>query len=105
MRALDWGALARMDTLVVLMGVERLGEVVERLREHGRAAETPIALVENGTLPNERVVVGTLADIVERATRMRIRPPAVIVVGEVVGLRAVLAETAAAATREARHVA
>ena len=102
---LDWGALARMDTLVVLMGVERLGEVVERLRDNGRAPETPIALVENGTLPNERVVEGTLADIVDRAARARVRPPAVIVVGEVVRLRAVLAETAAAASREARNVA
>ncbi|HEY8104941.1 MAG TPA: siroheme synthase CysG [Gemmatimonadales bacterium] len=102
---LDWEALARMDTLVVLMGVERLGEVVSRLREHGRAVETPIALVENGTLPNERVVEGTLADIVERASRARVRPPAVIVVGGVVRLRAVLAETAAAASREARNVA
>jgi uroporphyrin-III C-methyltransferase/precorrin-2 dehydrogenase/sirohydrochlorin ferrochelatase len=102
---LDWAALARMDTLVVLMGVERLGEVVGRLREHGRAPETPIALVENGTLPNERVVEGTLADIVERAARARVRPPAVIVVGEVVRLRAVLAETAAAASGEGRHVA
>jgi len=102
---LDWGALARMDTLVVLMGVERLREVVERLRAHGRAPETPIALVENGTLPDERVVAGTLADIVDRAARARVRPPAVIVAGEVVRLRAVLAETAAAAAREARHVA
>jgi siroheme synthase len=101
---LDWGALAGMDTLVVLMGVERLGEVVERLRVHGRAPETPIALVENGTLPDERVVTGTLADIVERAARARVQPPAVIVVGEVVRLRAVLAETAAAAW-ETRHVA
>jgi len=101
---LDWDALAGMDTLVVLMGVERLGEVVERLRVHGRAPETPIALVENGTLPDERVVTGTLADIVERAARARVQPPAVIVVGEVVRLRAVLAETAAAAW-ETRHVA
>jgi uroporphyrin-III C-methyltransferase len=102
---LDWAALARMDTLVVLMGVERLSEVVERLRAHGSPAETPVALVENGTLPDERVVAGTLEDIVERAARARVRPPAVIVVGEVVRLRAVLAETAAAAGREARHVA
>jgi uroporphyrin-III C-methyltransferase/precorrin-2 dehydrogenase/sirohydrochlorin ferrochelatase len=102
---LDWAALARMDTLVVLMGVERLGEVVARLGEHGRGPDTPVALVENGTLPNERVVVGTLADIVERAGRARIRPPAVIVVGEVVRLRAVLAATAAAAGRGGRHVA
>jgi uroporphyrin-III C-methyltransferase/precorrin-2 dehydrogenase/sirohydrochlorin ferrochelatase len=102
---LDWAALARMDTLVILMGVERLGEVVARLGDHGRGPDTPVALVENGTLPNERVVVGTLADIVERAGRARIRPPAVIVVGEVVRLRAVLAATAAAAGRGGRHVA
>ena len=102
---LDWGALARMDTLVILMGVERLGEVVARLDEHGRGPGTPVALVENGTLPNERVIVGTLADIVERAGRARIRPPAVIVVGEVVRLRAVLAATAAAASRGGRYVA
>ena len=78
--------------------------MVERLGAHGRAPETPIALVENGTLPNERVVTGTLADIVHRAARARVRPPALIVVGEVVRLRAVLAETAAAAW-EAIHVA
>ncbi len=102
---LDWAALARMDTLVVLMGVERLGEVVARLGEHGRGPDTPIALVENGTLPNERVVVGTLADIVERVARARVRPPAVIVVGEVVRLRAILAATAAAAGWGGRHVA
>jgi len=102
---LDWAALARMDTLVVLMGVERLDEVVARLGEHGRAPETPIALVENGTLPNERVVVGTLGDIVERAKRALVRPPAVIVVGEVVRLRAALAQAAAAASGETRHVA
>jgi uroporphyrin-III C-methyltransferase/precorrin-2 dehydrogenase/sirohydrochlorin ferrochelatase len=102
---LDWAALARMDTLVVLMGVERLDEVVARLGEHGRPPETPIALVENGTLPNERVVVGTLGDIVERAERALVRPPAVIVVGEVVRLRAALAQTAAAASGDTRHVA
>jgi len=102
---LDWAALARMDTLVVLMGVERLDEVVARLGEHGRAPETPIALVENGTLPNERVIVGTLGDIVERAERALVRPPAVIVVGEVVRLRAALAQAAAAASGETRHVA
>jgi uroporphyrin-III C-methyltransferase / precorrin-2 dehydrogenase / sirohydrochlorin ferrochelatase len=102
---LDWAALARMDTLVVLMGVERLAEVVTRLGEHGRAPETPIALVENGTLPNERVIVGTLGDIVERAERALVRPPAVIVVGEVVRLRAALVQAAAAASGETRHVA
>jgi uroporphyrin-III C-methyltransferase / precorrin-2 dehydrogenase / sirohydrochlorin ferrochelatase len=105
---LDWGALARMDTLIVLMGVERLAEVVEQLRAHGRAADTPVAVIENGTLPNERVVVGTLAAIVEDAARERVASPAVIVVGEVVRLREALASTTAVAVRalgEVRHVA
>jgi uroporphyrin-III C-methyltransferase/precorrin-2 dehydrogenase/sirohydrochlorin ferrochelatase len=104
---LDWEALARMDTLVVLMGVERLAEVVRQLRAHGRAPETPVAIVENGTLPNERVVVGTLASIGAEAEREQIRSPAVIVVGEVVRLRSALAGSAAVARAmsEARHVA
>jgi len=104
----DWEALARMDTLVVLMGVERLADVVERLRASGRCAETPIALIENGTLPSERVVAGTLADIVEEARRERVGSPAVIVVGEVVRLRDKLAATTATALRaweKARDVA
>jgi uroporphyrin-III C-methyltransferase/precorrin-2 dehydrogenase/sirohydrochlorin ferrochelatase len=104
---LDWEALARMDTLIVLMGVERLAEVVRELRAYGRAPETPVALIENGTLPNERVVVGTLADIVGEAGREQVRSPAVIVVGEVVQLRGALAASAAVAQAfsEARHVA
>lgn len=105
---LDWGALARMDTLIVLMGVERLVEVVERLRSHERPADTPIALIENGTLPNERVVVGTLASIVQQAEREQVHSPAVIVVGEVVRLREALAGTTAAVVQAlsgARHVA
>jgi len=96
-----------MDTLVVLMGVERLAEVVRQLGANGRAPDTPIALIENGTLPNERVVVGTLADIVGEAEREQVRSPAVIVIGEVVRLRSALAGTAAVAQviGEARHVA
>jgi uroporphyrin-III C-methyltransferase/precorrin-2 dehydrogenase/sirohydrochlorin ferrochelatase len=93
---LDWNALARIETLVILMGVERLPEVVERLITNGRPAETPIALIENGTLPTERVVTGTLGDIVELARAEQVRPPATIVVGEVVRLREALGRAVAA---------
>jgi len=96
---LDWEALARIDTLVILMGVERLAEVVEHLTAYGRSLDTPIALIENGTLPSERVVAGTLADIVEQARRKQVNSPAVIVVGEVVRLRETLAATTATALR------
>ena len=87
----DWTALARMETLVVLMGVERLPHVVDRLLAHGAGADTPAAIVENGTLPTERVVVSTLGHLVADAAATSVRPPALIVIGNVVRLRASLA--------------
>jgi uroporphyrinogen III methyltransferase/synthase len=84
----DWARLARAaDTLIFLMGVEALPEIVARLQEHGREPETPIALVQWGTWPQQRVVSGTLANIVDRVREADLRPPAVCVVGEVVRLR------------------
>jgi uroporphyrin-III C-methyltransferase len=84
---LDWSALARIDTLVVLMGLARLPEVAALLQSHGRAADTPAAVIANGSRPDERVVVGTLADIAVRAAEAGLRAPATIVIGEVVRLR------------------
>jgi uroporphyrin-III C-methyltransferase len=86
---LDWEALARMDTLVVLMGVERLGVVAETLRARGRDGATPAAVIERGTLPGQRVVTGTLADIAARARASGVTAPATVVIGGVVGLAAV----------------
>ena len=88
--AIAWDRLASSGgTLVFYMGVKRLAETVAALRANGLAAETPAALVQWGTLPTQRTVVGTLADIVERSAG--IEPPAVFVVGQVVGLRERLA--------------
>jgi uroporphyrin-III C-methyltransferase len=85
--AVDWRGLAgTVDTLVILMAVERLAAIVEELRAGGRAATTPVALVRWGTTPWQRSVVGTLEDIVERARTARLGPPAIVVVGEVVRL-------------------
>lgn len=83
---IDWEIAARMETAVFLMGVGRLPLIVAHLLAHGRSPETPVALVEKGTLPEEQVVTGTLADIVEKAAH--INPPAALVVGEVVLQRA-----------------
>lgn len=90
----DWAALARVDTLVVLMGVARLETVTALLQEHGRSPLTPAALIERGTLPEERVIVGTLADIAAKARAVGVRPPATLVVGEVVRLCPAWQETA-----------
>lgn len=82
---IDWDAAARVGTAVFLMGVGRLSHLVSQLLAHERSPQTPIAIVANGTLPNEQVVVGTLQTIVSKAGN--ISPPATIIVGEVVHLR------------------
>ncbi|MFB3817763.1 MAG: uroporphyrinogen-III C-methyltransferase [Candidatus Methylomirabilales bacterium] len=91
---LDWGALAKgIGTLVFFMGVSRLPEIVRGLLEHGRSPDTPAALIRWGTRAEQAVVSGRLGDLVEKGRR--VSPPALIVVGDVVGLREKLAWTAA----------
>ena len=87
--ALDWTALARPhQTAVIYMGVGMLQSHCEAMIRHGRGADTPAALVENGTLPSQRVVTGTLATLPEIAAAAGIHPPALLIIGEVVGLAA-----------------
>lgn len=82
----DWRRLAcGPDTLVFLMGIHHLPSIVEQLLAGGRPPDTPVAVIREATTASQQTVVGTLADIVELAAD--IRPPAVIVVGEVVRLR------------------
>lgn len=81
---IDWEAISRIGTIIFLMGVEHLPEIVPQLIAHGRATDTPVALIQEGTTPNQLIITGTLADILEKARE--IRPPAVLIVGEVVRL-------------------
>ena len=82
----DWGALARLGgTLLLLMAVERLGACCSALVAGGLPATTPVAIVQSGSLPSQRTVVSTLADAAVDAAD--VGPPAVVVVGDVVGLR------------------
>jgi uroporphyrinogen III methyltransferase/synthase len=90
-RPLDWQALARMETLVVLMGLRTLASITSRLREAGKSPETPAACVRSGTRPDQETIVGTLADIADRVARAGFEPPAILVVGEVVKQRERLA--------------
>jgi uroporphyrin-III C-methyltransferase/precorrin-2 dehydrogenase/sirohydrochlorin ferrochelatase len=94
----DWTALARLrGTLVILMGVDTLPRIAEVLQAHGRAPGTPVGIVMDGTMPTERVVVATLADVAKVAADAGVRPPAVVVVGEVVAVRESLTRPPAAA--------
>src|SRR4051794_39540035 len=83
----DWAALGRLrGTVVVLMGVETAGAIAAALVEHGRAPETPVAVIIDGSTPTQRTVLTTLAGLGRAAVDERIRPPAVWAVGEVVSL-------------------
>ena len=88
----------RGTTFVYFMAVNRLAEVVEDLRAEGVGEDTPVASVENGTLPQERVVCAMLSEIVREAGAADIKPPALILVGEVVRLRERLAAVLEART-------
>ena len=85
--AIDWKSLSRAcDTIVVLMGASRLDWVVGELAGAGLEASHPVAIIESGTLPGQRVVRGNLADIANKAAKAGVGSPAVVVVGNVVAL-------------------
>jgi uroporphyrin-III C-methyltransferase / precorrin-2 dehydrogenase / sirohydrochlorin ferrochelatase len=87
----DWDALASgPGTLVLLMAVAHLDSVAAELVKRGRDAATPVAVICDGTMPGQRVLTSTLADVAADAEQAGIRPPAVVVVGEVVRLREML---------------
>jgi len=82
--ALDWRALAApLQTVVFYMGVAQLPRIVELLRAHGAPAGHPVAIVEQATLPGQRVVGGCLADICAQAQQAQVIAPALLIVGEV----------------------
>ncbi len=81
---LDWDALARIGTLVILMGLGRLENIVSKLRAQGRSASTPVAIISRATCADQQVTLGRLGDIVSKASGLR--SPATIVVGRVAEL-------------------
>lgn len=85
---IDWDRLSLgSGTVVFYMGITTLRQNMQRLIEHGRAADTPVALVRWATTPCQQVLTGTLENIADRADECAFKPPAVTIVGEVVALR------------------
>ncbi len=81
---LDWPSLARdRQTLAVYMGVHRFGIIMDRLVAHGRSRNTPIAIIENGTTPKQRVLYGALGQLPMIARAHAVKPPALLIIGEV----------------------
>ena len=90
--ALDWAALARFPgTLVVYMGVRRLEAIARELMAGGRAGTEPAAIIQRGTLPDQRVVTGTLETIAGAAAAAGVKAPAISLFGPVAALRSELA--------------
>jgi uroporphyrin-III C-methyltransferase/precorrin-2 dehydrogenase/sirohydrochlorin ferrochelatase len=90
--SVDWEALAPgTGTLVLLMAVNRIGAVAEALTRFGRPATTPVTVIADGTMPSQRTIFGTLENVERRVADEGVRPPAVVVIGEVVAVAAELA--------------
>ena len=85
---LNWQSLARANqTLVIYMGLINSRDIVTKLMHYGRQGSTPVALIERGTCPTQRVITGELSNLVELIKQHDVKSPALIVVGEVVALQ------------------
>jgi uroporphyrinogen III methyltransferase/synthase len=84
---IDWKALSKIGTLVFLMGVKNLEQITGSLLNNGKSPFTPAALIQRGTTSQQKTVKATLGDIAEKVKGAQIASPAILVVGEVVGLR------------------
>ncbi|HNQ30335.1 MAG TPA: uroporphyrinogen-III C-methyltransferase, partial [Methanolinea sp.] len=84
---LDWENLARNPgTLVILMGVKNIPDITRSLVDNGKDPDTPVAVIERGLRSDQRVTVGNLRTIADIAKSRNVRPPAIIVIGDVVRL-------------------
>ncbi len=89
--SIDWSKLATgVGTLVFLMAVKNIDLITQKLIENGRSSDTPVAIIRWGTRPDQKTLIGTLKNISDIVKEKDIKPPAVMVVGDVVKLRAVL---------------
>lgn len=85
---LDYETLAREEgTLVFLMGLKNLPKITEKLIACGKDKNTPAAVMQEGTTARQKIVTGTLENIVQKAEQAKIKTPAITIIGEVVGLR------------------
>ena len=86
---MDWPEFARDgQTLAIYMGLVGMPTICERLIEHGAPPTRPVAVIEHATLPEQRIIEGTLSTIAEQVTQASINGPSIMIIGDVVGLRA-----------------
>ena len=86
-KSVKWDKLATaVDTIVILMGIENISKIIDRLINNGLNEETDIAIIERGTLPDQKIIVGKLSNIIQKMDKSSIKPPAIILIGDVVSL-------------------
>jgi len=102
----DWAGLAQTDgTLVLMMALERLGDVARELIRHGRPGNYPISVIADGTMPTQRTIYSTLDQVERQVAEEQIRPPAVVVIGGVVTIATELAGLARRLTGDGQATA
>jgi len=85
---IKWESLVKaVDTLAIYMGVGNLPYICEQLVKHGKCKDTPVAIIQEGTTPEQKTITGTIGSIVSLAQKAKIKNPAMIVVGEVVSFK------------------
>ncbi len=85
--AVRWKRLAKsVDTIVIMMGLSRIDTICRQLIAGGMDEKTPVAVIQDGTTPRQKMITGTVASIASRVSSSKIRPPANIIVGRVVDL-------------------
>ncbi|HKX00168.1 MAG TPA: uroporphyrinogen-III C-methyltransferase [Bryobacteraceae bacterium] len=85
--SIDWDKVGSAETLVIFMGLTTFGQIAREIISHGRSPETPAMAVRWGTRADQETIAGTLADLPELIEQRGLKPPATIIVGEVVRLR------------------
>ena len=82
-----WKKLAKsVDTIVIMMGLSRIGIICKQLIEGGMNKKTPVAVIQEGTTPQQKMITGNLSNISKLVTQKKIRPPSIIIIGKVVNL-------------------
>jgi uroporphyrinogen III methyltransferase/synthase len=83
---IDWSKTGQSETLVIFMGIFLIREIAGEIMAHGRSADTPAIAVRWGTRPDQETVTGTLATIADRIEQAQLKPPATVIIGDVVAL-------------------
>ncbi|MDP2940286.1 MAG: uroporphyrinogen-III C-methyltransferase [Candidatus Omnitrophota bacterium] len=84
--SINWEKISGCGTIVLYMAVENLSKIVKHLLKFGKGHDTPVAIIQDASLPTQKILIGSLEDILLKAKKHKIKPPAIIIVGEVVKL-------------------